>query len=558
MQISALTKRSPVYDAIIQQMMNYQYAYLGGYIFKQQVRKKRPSEDSILWNDLITNTVAQPICRYVVDTINDILFEPGVKRDIKFATPAGAIIETKNSEWSDLFVMDCDLQNRSLDSFMEQVGDLTSIFGHCWIAVDMPQTSEGNLGRPYVCAISPCDVWDWEWQYYGGRPILKFVKVKEMEDEEYYYLKCYHLGDSENPSSWASYRVPKMALSNSVEKEADCLATGTFPPGMAIPIFIAYGRRDPRIIDVGVSDIDAASDAMREHYKLECEAYTALQFAHTIIRAEKGIPIPVHAGAIVRAMKDQVEAIKVDTGDVEQIIKKQSDILTQLEGLVGMGGMRKDSQQIASGISIIEERKQLHRVAKSKARLMEVTEGMIFTFAARFMGQRWAGSVNYNTDYEAHDTNYRLALLQQAQTMAGDSDMVKALITKELIGMLAPNEDTREYEQVYINTIPDIDVRNLLLDEQDEVLSSDALDSMVPVLDKNFVDPNTVPMTEEQQQEAAEKLMNVYQETDEGEFGRVDNTTLLGGPGTPMTPMGTSYYPQQAVAVQITGLNTGR
>jgi len=557
MLTSELAKKGNVYTAIIQQMYNYQYAYLGGYIFKQQVRKKRPSEDSVLWNDLITNTVAQPLCRYVVDTINDILFEPGIMRDLRFANPNGELVNTDNAEWVNLFVMDCDLNNRSLTSFMEQVGDLTSIFGHCWIAVDMPQTSEGNLGRPYTCAISPVDVWDWEWQYYGGRPILKYVKIKEMEDEEYYYIKCYHLGDSENPSSWASYRLPKMALTNVINTDADCLGSGTFPPGMAIPVFIAYGRRDPRIIDLGVSDIDAASDAMRELYKLECEAYTALQFAHTIIRAEKGIAIPVHAGAIVRALKDQVEAIKIDTGDVEQIIKKQSDILTTLEGLVGMGGMRKDSQQIASGISIIEERKQLHRVAKSKARLMEVTEGLIFTFAARFMGMRWAGVVNYNTDYEAYDTNYRLALLQQAQIMAGDSEIVKALITKELIGLLAPAENTKTYEDAFIESMPDSNVKDLLTEEASNALSSDNLDSMVPVLSKDYVEPELNEPNDKISGDQPQGL-NKAQESDVGNFGDPNNMTLLGGPGTPMTPMGTSYYPQQAVAVQITGLNTGR
>jgi hypothetical protein len=157
-----------------------------------------------------------------------------------------------------------------------------------------------------------------------------------------------------------------------------------------------------------VSDIDAATDAQREHYKLECEAYSALQFAHTLIRADKGISIPVHAGAIVRASEGQVEAIPIDTGDVDKIIKKQQDILEQIEALSGLGGLRNTKNQIASGIAIIEERKQLHRLAKAKARLMEVTEEMIFTYAARFMNMRWAGEVVYNTDYEAHDTNYRV------------------------------------------------------------------------------------------------------------------------------------------------------
>ena len=448
-----LLKRNPIYSSIYNEMLAYQYAYLGGLPFKMFVRKKRPSEDSTLYQDLVANTIAQPICRYIVDTINDVLFEPGIKRNMQFCTPTGQQINPKNSEWSDLMLLDADLTNRSMNGFMEGVGDLTSIYGHCWVAVDMPQKGDGNLGRPYVCAINPLNVWNWEFDYYGGRPMLKYVKIKEMEEIDCYYIKCYHLGDATSPSYWKSYEVPKSPTNE--DEPAKLIGEGTFPPGMSIPVFIAYGRRDPRTIDLGVSDIDSATDAMREYYKLECEKYTALQFAHTIIRADKGISVPVHAGAIVRANEGQIEAIAVDTGDVDAIIRTQDNILEQIEALTGLGGLRTSKNQIASGVAIIEERKQLHRLAKSKARLMEVTEEMIYTYAARFMDQRWAGEVHYNTDYEAHDTNYRMALISKANELVGENEIVKSLITKEIIAMLSPAEDIPEYEQVFINTIQD-------------------------------------------------------------------------------------------------------
>ena len=538
MKNAELLKKSPIYANVYEQMMAYQYAYLGGYAFKQYVRKKRPSEDSTMWVDLINNTVAQPICRYVVDTINDVLFEPGVKRNVQFCTPTGQYINPKNSEWADLFLLDADLQNRTLTGFMESIGDLTSIFGHCWVAVDMPQAHEGSLGRPYVCAISPIDVWDWEFDYYGGRPILKYVKIKEMEEEDCYYIKCYHLGDATTPSYWRSYEVPKGAASSKPEEEAELIGEGVFPLGMSIPVFIAYGRRDPRTIDLGVSDIDAATDAQREHYKLECEAYSAVQFAHTIIRAEKGISIPVHAGAIVRASEGQVEAIPIDTGDVASIISKQHDILEQIEALTGLGGLRNSKNQIASGVAIIEERKQLHRLAKSKARLMEVTEEMIFTYAARFMGVRWAGEVVYNTDYEAHDTNYRMALLKEAKALVGDDPTITSLIKKEIIGMLAPAEQIPEYEQVFIDTVEDPKLKELMTETNTMIVSRDLAPSMIP------------------QHEMYGEEENEAEEDSGGEGG---NASMLGGVGTPIQNTGPSYYPQQAVATMINnGMNIGR
>ena len=111
---------------------------------------------------------------------------------------------------------------------------------------------------------------------------------------------------------------------------------------------------------------------------------------------------------------------------------------------------------------------------------MEVTEEMIYTYAARFMDQRWAGEVHYNTDYEAHDTNYRMALITKANELAGENEIVKSLITKEIIALLSPSEDIPEYEQVYINTIPDSDLKVLMQENNSQVLSRDLAPSMIP------------------------------------------------------------------------------
>lgn len=536
MNVQELLHKNPIYNAIYEQMLAYQYSFLGGYVFKTYVRKKRPSEDSNLYLDLVQNTVAQPICRYIVDTINDVLFEPGIKRELKFCTPTGAYIDPNNTEWAQLMLLDADLQNRSMDGFMEQVGDLTSIYGHAWIFVDMPKEDEGNLGRPYVVAVNPLNVWNWEWEWFGGKPMVKHVKVLESEDKTDYYIKCYHLGTDEYPSYWKSYRVGKNASKNDVEE----IGSGTYPAGMAIPGFIAYGRRDPRTLDIGVSDIDSASDAQREHYKLECEAYTSVQFAKTIIRADKGVAIPVHAGAIVRASQGQVETIPVDTGDVDKVTSRQREILEQIEALTGLGGLRNTKNQIASGVAIIEERKTLHRLAKSKARLMEVAEELIFTYAARFMGMRWAGEVHYNTDYEAHDTNYRLALMGQAKAMVQNNPIIDSLITKEIIGMLAPAEKIPQYEQAYIETIQDQQVKTLMTQDNEQVLSRDLGDQIV---------------TPEDFGETAPVLGDTGEYDSAGDEGLAYNDQ---GIGTPVTYTGQSYYTSQAIATQLTGVNTGR
>ena len=474
MKNKELLHRCPVYTSIYQTMSDYQMAYLGGTAFKRQARKKRPSEDEKIHIDVITHTVAQPICRYIVDTINDVLFEPGIKRTLRFATPEGQPVSEEAAEWSELFQLDADLDNRDMNSFMERVGQLTGIFGHAWIFVDMPTYNEGNLGRPYVCVVNPMDVWDWDFEYYGGKQLLKYVKVKEFEESDCYYFKVYKLGDASTPSSWESWKVEK---EDNSDGEATLLAKGDFPAGMSIPGFVAFGRRDPRRNDVGVSDIDNASDAQREHYKLECEAYQSLMFAKTIIRADPGIKVPAHAGAIVRGITGQIEAISVDTADVDKIIAKQQDLLESLESMCGLGGLRSNVTSVKSGTSIIEERRHLHRVAKNKARLMEVAEEMIWTFAARFMGVRWAGEVSYDTNYEATDTNYRLALMSKAKELVGENPIIQGLIAKEMVSLLAPPQDIYDYQQAVLKLSPQ-EMQDIEAEQEEEIFTRDIGDQV--------------------------------------------------------------------------------
>jgi hypothetical protein len=536
MKNSQLLKQNPIYQAVFMTMQNYQLAYLGGYAFKSNVRKKRPSEDSVIHLDLIENTVAQPICRYIVDTINDVLFEPGVKRIMQFATSSGQRINTENMDWTELFQLDADLQNRTLTGFMENLGDLTSIFGHAFVAVDLPTEEQGTLGRPYVVSISPLDVFDWEFEIYGGRPILKYVKIKERETDECFYFKTYHLGSATEPSYWRSWEVEKGATSDA---HAELEGEGYFPPGMGIPVFIAYGRRDPRTIDIGISDIDSASEAMREHYKLECEAYQSIQFAKTLIRADAGIKVPAHAGAIVRGVQGSIETISVDTGDVEKIITKQRDILEQIEALTGLGGIRTSKNQVQSGISIIEERKQLHRIAKAKAREMEVCEEQIWTYAARFMDMRWAGEVVYGTDYEQHDTNYRMAVMEKAKLLVPDNEFINGLIIKEVVAMLAPAEEMHEYQAAVMSTLSP--AMQALQAEQDKEVYSRDLGSQIPLDPQyEFINGEWVKVSD-----------------DETEDKDIENEYIAGG-STGIQETGMSMTPSNAVAMQLTGINIGR
>jgi hypothetical protein len=374
--------------------------------------------------------------------INDTVFSQPISREKCFVSPTGAELSEEATQWVELFCYDADLNNNSLDGVMEQIADMSSIFGHCFVAVDMTSEDQGTAGRPYVSVISPMQVWDYTWQPVRGRFMLNYVKVLERSDDRYYYFKEYTLGTVSKASSWSSYRVNKEKPS---ADQAELLDSGTFPVGMSLPIFLSYTRRDPRTIDVGISDIDAATDVQRECYATEAEAYSSILFAKTLIRAEAGIKVPATAGGIVRASEGQVETLTVDTSDVSSIIQKQEQLLMGLENLTGLGGLRQNRAEAQSGVSIIQERKTLHKMAGQKARMLEITEEMIFTFAARWMDCRWAGEVLYGTDYDAEDIKYKVALLSEVKKISPDNPVIQGMIDHEIVELLS--DDPEEVEQ---------------------------------------------------------------------------------------------------------------
>ena len=154
---------------------------------------------------------------------------------------------------------------------------------------------------------------------------------------------------------------------------------------------------------------------------------------------------------------------------------------------------------------------------------------MIWTYAARYMDMRWAGEVNYNTDYEQHDTNYRIAVMTQARALVPDNDIISGLIVKEVISMLAPTGEVEEYQAAAMLSLSP--AMQALQREQDTEVYSRDLGSQIPAED--------VEVETESENESENDSDSMF----------VDTTITNTGP---------SYNVQQAVAVQLTGLNIGR
>ena len=445
LNIRQLTASSDLMRTIAPQMQSYRSSYEGGPAFKNLVLVKRPSEDAALFRDKLLNVAVMPVSKAIVDEIVDVVYEEEPVRHPAFINRSNGA-DLGVPDWYKDFENNADLNGASFSAIMEQAASMAGIEGWCWAFVDLPE--EASLtNRPYISLCSAEHVIDWRvWTQYGVE-YFEYLKVIEYQDADCTMYKVWYAGDLQNPTYCERYLVKEEQMMNE-DNLIEPIETYTLPLGLPIPAIQILARQDQRRSDLGVSDLTEAVDVQREMFKLEAEAYDSVRFSKPIIRAAAGLRIPAGGGGIVRGDKDQLEVFPIPTQDIQQIREQQASIIDRLDGLLGRGAMRSTRMQsagVSSGISIIEERRALHRKASQRARRMETAETDILRLAAQFMNCRWVGDIQYNTDYEDKDLQFKMALLETAQQLSGTNPVIQSIIDAEVIKLITPPDQTHQY-----------------------------------------------------------------------------------------------------------------
>jgi hypothetical protein len=460
--VRQLLAPSNLMRTISPQMEAYRAAYEGGQGFKNSVLVKKPSEDAALFRDKLLNTAAMPICKAIVDEITDVVYESEPVRHPAFLTRTNQ--DAGVPDWYLAFEEDADYNGNDLTAVMEQAASMAGIEGWSWVWVDLPEVAMvGN--RPYISICSAEHVIDWRIITECGRDYLEFVKVVEYQDANETVIKLWFAGDSMNPTYCEKYIVTSDHL-KAQDEPIDPAETYTLGPGLPIPAIQVIARPDQRRRDLGVSDLTEAADVQREMLKLEAEAYDSIRFSKPIIRAAAGIRVPAGGGGIVRGDKDSVEVFQMPTQDIAEIRAQQESLVTRLDGFLGRGGLRSSRLQTQSGISIVEERRALHRKAAQRARQMESAEHEILELCAEFMDLKWVGNIEYSTDYEDKDLQFRMALLQTAQQLSGTNPTIQSIIDQEVVKMISPPDETAKYLAMIGASAPEPEVAEPLSEER--------------------------------------------------------------------------------------------
>ena len=440
--VRELTTPSVLIQTIKPQMNAFRAAYEGGPSFKNSVLVKRPSEDAALFRDKLLNVAAMPICKAIVDEIVDVVYESEPQRHPAFLKRA-TNIDAGIPDWYRAFEEDANMNGDDFTSVMETVCSSAGIEGWSWVFVDMPDVVS-RFNRPYISFCAAENVIDWKIYTEYGRDYFEYLKVIEYQDATCQIIKVWYSGDATNPTYCERYNVTEDMLKDP-EMLIEPMEVYELPMGMPIPVVQVIARQDQRRNDLGVSDLQEANDVQREMLKLEAEAYDSIRFSKPMIRAAAGVRVPAGGGGIIRGDKDSVEVFQIPTQDIAEIRAQQESLIQRLDGFLGRGGLRTTKLQPSTGISIVEERRALHRKAAQRARQMEAAEHMIMELVAQWMDLRWVGDIEYSTDYEDKDLQFRMALLQTAQQLGGANPVIQDIINKEVIKMIAPPDEVASY-----------------------------------------------------------------------------------------------------------------
>lgn len=440
-----LTQPSYLMSLILPQMNQLRSAYEGGMIFKQEVLIKKPRENKALFEDKIKNVATMPICKSIIDEMIDIMFEQEPARELLVTNSVNQVVPTP--QWLLDFVIDADLSLNTLSDVMEKAATLASVEGWSWIFADLPSVAMPT-NRPYLSVTAAQNVIDYEYDDEALTPTLSYLRVIEYQDQEKSIIKVWEAGGTKEIDG-VTYTFPTTASRYEVEVSSttqndtaiEPFEVFEFGPDYRIPAFQLIPNPDLRNQYIGDSDITDAAEVQREILFLEAEAFDSIRFSKPLVRASASAgKIGAASGSIVRAEVGEIEVIAIPTADISEIRNTQMQLIQSLDGYLGRSSSRKITNATQSGISIVEERRGLHRKAASRARVIQSTEEEILSFVCWMMGFNYVGEVNYNTDYEAKDTQFRLALLKTAKELS-INPIIQDIIDVEVLTMISPSDD---------------------------------------------------------------------------------------------------------------------
>ena len=439
----------PDYDTYINHWKFLKRSYLGGAEYKRGMYLKRYQyENETDYLTRLSHAAEDNHCRSIIHTYNSFLYRQTPKRDFGWLEGSPEIEQ---------FLKDSDMEGRSWDAFMRDVNIQSSIYGHCLVLVDRPETVVGTRAeeleqgiRPYTTIYTPENIINWKFvRRPNGHYDLETLSLLEQDERPYQRRGTFYIRNwTKDTISLYSYDgKDAKAPMQLVEEKPNTLGK--------IPAVWCYANRGP-VRGIGVSDIDSIAQAQRFLQECYSEAEQLISLTnHPTLVKTNSVSASAGAGAII-TMPEELDGqlkpylLQPNGGNLDAILKTMEETVKSIDRMAHMGSIRAIETRQMSGVAMQSEFLMLDAKLCEKAKNLELAEEQIFRLFGLWQGQAWDGEVKYPMAFHIRDKNLDMDIINKAAAAQRDSATatpnVKSIIDQKTIEILA--KDKQELEDM--------------------------------------------------------------------------------------------------------------
>ena len=456
------TQGLPTHDEYPNYIPRWQYlirSYLGGVQYKMgKYLTRYVYETEGDFNSRLRQTPLDNHVKSIIHIYNSFLFRNEPTRDLGNLE---GTIETEN------FFKDCDMEGRTWKSFMRDVNVMSSIYGHCVVLVDRPETVVGTRAeeleqgiRPYVTLYTPENVIDWHWtRLPSGHYELQYVKFLEAEERTNrnpttYYCRTW----TKNEITLEEYNPKHKDPLTLIEKKPN-------PLGVIPAVWVNSQRSPVRVI--GSGDLESIAEQQLNLFNMASEAESLIRLTnHPTLVKDEATSASAGAGAIITlgdtTTNDTKPYLLQPSGqNLEAILSTMRETVKAIDRSAMLGSIRAIETRQMSGIAMQTEYTTLDARLSEKAKNLENSEEQIWRMFARWQKTVFDGSIKYPTSFDVRDKNLDMDILKKVSETAKNISLAdpgtQVLVNTKIREILAKDEDElKEFNKIEIQTVDPI------------------------------------------------------------------------------------------------------
>ncbi len=439
----------PVHNEYRNYIGRWQYlmrSYLGGAQFKLgRYLTRYVYENEGEFANRLARTPLDNHCKSIVHIYNSFLYRNEPKRDL------GSL---ENKQEMEQFFQDCDMEGRTFKSFMRDVNIMSSVYGHCVVLVDRPETQVGTKAeeldlqiRPYLTLYTAENVLDWRWtRLPSGHYELEYVKFLEQDQKTFETASTYHV------RTWTKDQIILESYSPDNKDPIQFIESKPNPIGK-IPAVWVYANRSP-IRGIGVSDINDVADQQQAIFNelSEIEQLIRISNAPSLVKTPE-TDAQAGAGAIITMPNETDPGLKPyilqpNGQNLESILKSIESKIKSIDKMAHLGAIRSFESRPMSAASLQAEFLLMDSKLNEKGQHLELAEEQIFRMFAIWQGQAFDGEIKYPTSFHIRDRSLDMQILTQAAAVQRDSanasPEIKRIFDQKIKEILATDEEDLE------------------------------------------------------------------------------------------------------------------